>query len=204
MDWTYKHFNQQAVFNEPMPRVIEAARAVLAESLEYIEDGPDGFVARGTSGFHAAQATLRFAPVAAGTEVNVDLEVKRFSALWGYVLWDPFGFYNSRIDKWFARISERLGQSETAAVVSKSTMSYRVQRGCLAGCLVWIVLGAFLGVAGAAADHALFPQLSASTPGPVAGLASLIALAAGILAFLYVRYPEGSLAKSIRSRLHLE
>ncbi len=202
MDWKYKHFNQHAVFNAPVHRVLEAARQVLAESDEAIEEVPDGLLSRGWSGFHKTQATFRVSQADGGTELKVELLVQRYSALWGYVLWDPFGFYNSHIDKWFSEISERLGPSEAGALASKSTMSYLVQRGCLAGCLVWFAAVVCLGVAGTAADQALFPQFSGSnTPGPFTAIGSLVALAVGVVAFLYVRYPEGSVARFIKSHL---
>ncbi len=200
MDWKYEHFNQEAVFNAPIRSVLEAARAEVAGSLEKIEDGPDGFIARGTSGWHALTATFRAASVATGTQLNVHVLVERYSP-WGYMLFDPFGFYNSRIDRWFSGTAQRLAPSEQQALVSKSTTSYRVQRGCLAGCVVWMAAVLCLGVAAAAADQALFPQTSGSTPGPFSLAASLLALAAGILTYLYVRFPEGSVARFINSRL---
>ncbi len=80
-------------------------------------------------------------------------------------------------------------------------MSFRVQRGCLAGCVVWLAAVVCLGVAAAAADRAFFPQNSGSTPGPFSLVASLLALAAGVLTYLYVRFPDGSVAKFIKSHL---
>lgn len=49
MDWKYKHFNQEAIFIASVESVLQAARAVMAESLGGIEDTSDGFVARGHS-----------------------------------------------------------------------------------------------------------------------------------------------------------
>lgn len=199
MDWTYKHFTEEAVFSAPLHSVLEAAREVVSGTGYQIEEAADGFTARGSSGFHATTATFQASSVAGGTQLKVELLVRRYSALWGYILWDPFRFYGAHIDKWFTGIAARLGPSEETAVVSKSTMSYRVQRGCLAGCLTWLVAGACLGVAGVAADQALFPQLSSSSPGPFAAVASLVAILIGVLTFLYVRYPAGSVATFVRS-----
>ncbi len=201
MDWTYKHFTEEAVFNAPVRSVLEAAREVVSGTGYQIEENADGFTAQGSSGFHATTATFRASSVAGGTQLTVELLVRRYSALWGFSLWDPFRFYGAHIDKWFAGIAKRLGPSEDEAIVSKSTMSYRVQRGCLAGCLTWLLAGACLGIAGAAADQAVFPQLGSSTLGPFAAVASLVALAIGVLTFLYVRYPEGSVARYVRSHL---
>lgn len=200
MDWDYKHFEEQAVFNAPIHSLLEAARSVAANELGPVQETADGFAASGYRGFHTTLATFRAASVTSGTELKVELEVKRFS-LWGYILWDPFGFYSAMIDKWFSEISERLSPTEDQAVVSKSTRSYRVQRGCLAGCLVWFVAAACLGTAAVGVDQKLFPQLSGSTPGPLTAIASLVAIAAGIVAFLYVRYPDGPTAKFINGRL---
>ncbi len=200
MDWNYKHFAEQAVFNAPMQSVLEAARSVGAKELGPVQETAEGFTARGYRGFHTTLATFRAASGTSGTELKVELEVKRFS-LWGYILWDPFGFYSAMIDKWFSEISQRLSPGEDQAVVSKTTRSYRVQRGCLAGCLVWFVVAACLGTAGVAVDQQLFPQLSGSTPGPLTAVASMVAIAAGVLAFLYVRHPDGRTAKFINARL---
>jgi hypothetical protein len=72
----------------------------------------------------------------------------------------------------------------------------------VAGCLVYIIAGACLTVLAIPLDQALLPQSSASTLGPFTAVASTLGLLAGIAAFLYVRYPEGGVAKFIRERLH--
>ncbi len=200
MDWKYEHFKQEAVFNAPIRSVLEAARAVVSGANDQIEETADGFIARSRSGWHATTATFRAASVAGGTQLKVELLVERYS-IWGYILFDPFGFYSAHIDKWFSGIAQRLGPSEQQTLVSKSTMSYRVQRGCLAGCLVWLIVVACVGAVAAAADEALFPQLSSSTPGPFTLVASLLALLAGVVTFFYVRFPEGPVARFIRSQL---
>src|SRR5262249_14875321 len=99
MDWKYKHFKQSALYSATQADVLAAARAVVGESFRGIEDIPDGFVARGDSGWHAATATVRATPAANGTQVAVELEVER-AALRGYMLFDPGGFYDGQIDKW--------------------------------------------------------------------------------------------------------
>ena len=50
MDWKYKHFVHEAIFNATPESVVEAARAVVGESLEGIGNTTDGFVARGFAG----------------------------------------------------------------------------------------------------------------------------------------------------------
>ncbi len=200
MDWKYKHFKQTAVFNAPMESVREAARAVLANSFRKIEDTPDGLVGDMYTGWPAGMATFHIQSVAEGTRLDVELLVKRAAGR-GYMLVDVAGYYNSRIDKWFTGISEYLSRSGEQALVSKSTMSYRVQQGCLAGCLVWLVAAACLGVAGTALDHALFLQSSDSSSGPFTIAAGVLAILAGVAAYFLFRYPEHPAAKSIRERL---
>ncbi len=98
MDWKYEHFKQEAVFNAPIQSVLEAARAEAVGSRDQIEETPDGFIARGHSGWHATTATFRAASVTTGTQLMVELLVERYS-IWGYILFDPFGFYNAQIDR---------------------------------------------------------------------------------------------------------
>ena len=202
MDWKYKHFNEEAVFNAPIQSVLDAARAVVGESFGDIEETTDGFIARGRSAWYAstAMATFRVASAAAGTQLAVELLAERASGR-GYMLFDVGGYYNAQMDKWFARISERLGASGEQTLVSKTTSSYRIQQGCLAGCIVWLFLVVFLGVGAAALDRAVFGQSPASFQGPFSVAASIVALLAGVVAFLYVVYPEGPTSKFIRARL---
>jgi hypothetical protein len=200
MDWKYKHFNQEAIFNAPIQSLLEVARAVVAEAFGEIEDTPDGFIARGHSAWHAASATFHVASAPAGTRLTVELLVERASGR-GYMLVDVGGYYNAQIDKWFAHISERLGAAGEQALISKSTSGFRIQRGCLAGCLAWLVAGACLGLGATALDRALSPQSSGSFPGPFSIAASLGALLAGGIAFLYVAYPDGPTSKFIKERL---
>ncbi len=197
MDWTYKHFRQEAVFNAPVHEVLEAARSVLAEAFGPPEETSEGFTAQGFSGLHPATVTVHVASAVAGTQVTVELQVKRLAAF-GYMLWDVGGFYNGRIDNWFRAIGERLGGSDEQRLVSKTTTGNAIQRGCLAGCLLWVFAGACLGVGGVALDRAIFPELSSSSQGPFSLAGSLIALLLGILAFFYVAYPEGSVAMYLK------
>jgi hypothetical protein len=191
MDWKYKHFDHQAIFNAPRQSVLEAARTVMAESLGGIEDTTDGFVARGRSAWHAAVATFRITPTANGTLVAVELLVER-STMRGYMLVDIGGYYEGQIDKWFTRIAERLASAPEQVVVSKTTTNVKTRRGCFAGCLVYLVVGVCLG--------ALVVPLE-PTPGPLAIAASLVGLIAGLAVFLYVMNPDEATFKSIRKLL---
>lgn len=216
MDWKYKHFNQAAIFRESPSSVLEASRLVAFESFAELEDTSDGFVARGRSGWHGATATFHVAAAPEGAQVAVELVVERANA-WGYMLFDIGGYYDGQIDHWFSAIARRLGgdhgvqhlqTSDSATspdvgqiLVSKTTSGVRTRRGCMAGCLVWLIVGACLGIAAYPLDRALFPQSTASTPGPIIFVGSLLSLLAGITGFLYVANPEAPTSKFIRERL---
>jgi hypothetical protein len=200
MDWKYKHFNQQAIFKASVQSVLDAARAVVAESLGGIEDTTDGFVARGHGAWHAAVATFRITPTPNGTQVAVGLLVER-AAMRGYMLFDVGGYYNGQIDKWFSGIAQRLGGPQEQILVGKSTSNFKVRQGCLVGCLVYLIAGACLGILGTSLDRAVFPQTSGSIQGPFSIVASVIGLLAGLGAFLYVMYPDAPASKVIRERL---
>ncbi len=200
MDWKYKHFNQSAVYNALPEGVFEAARAVVSASLGGIEDTAEGFVARGGRAWHPEIATVRITPAANGTQVAVELLVERYAGR-GYMWFDVGGYYNAQIDKWFSGIAQRLGEDQGQALVSKTTSSARVARGCLAGCLVYLLLGACLVIAAIPLDTALSGQSGQSTMGPFSTVASLIGMVAGIAVFFLAAFPQAPLAKSIRSRL---
>ena len=200
MDWKYKHFNHAAVFNALPESVFEAARAVVGESLEGIADTADGFVARGHSAWHAASATVHITPAVNGTQVAVELLVERAAGR-GYMLFDVGGYYTGQIDKWFSGISRRLGDTQGQSLISKTTPNTRVGRGCLAGCLVYLVAGACLVIAAIPLDAAVSGQSSQATMGPFAATASVIGLLAGIAAFFFAAFPQAPLAQSIRKRL---
>ncbi len=200
MDWNYKHFNKEAVFMASVQSVLEAARAVVAESLEVIEDKPDGFVARGRSGWHAEDVTFRVTPAPNGTQVAVELLVKR-TAMGGYMLADIGGYYNGQIDKWFLGIAQRLGSAHEQILVSKTTSSVKVMRGCLAGFLACLIVGACLGSVAIPLDLSVFPQSSGPFQGPFSLIASIIGFVAFVAAFVYAAYPEAAASKAIRERL---
>jgi hypothetical protein len=201
MDWKYKHFNQEAVFKALPENVLEAARAVLTESLGGIENTADGFIAQGYSAWHAAIATFRIAPAPEGTKVAIELLVER-AALRGYMLVDIGSYYNGQIDKWFSGISQRLAETPEEILVSKTTSNLRVQRGCLMGCLVYLLAGTCLTILAIPLDRSLFRASSGSTLGPFGVVASALGLLAGVAAFLYVMNPEARAAKFIREQLH--
>jgi hypothetical protein len=200
MDWKYKHFNQEAIFKALPGSVLEAARASVAGALGEIEDSAGGFVGRGYGAWHAEIATFRITPVSEGTKVAVELLVER-AAMRGYMLFDIGGYYNGQIDKWFLSTAQRLGGTQEQVLVHKTTSNSMVRRGCLTGCLVYLILGTCLAIAAIPLDRAFFPQPGGQIPGPISIAASGIGLLAGVAAFLYGMYPDAPAAKFIRERI---
>jgi hypothetical protein len=201
MDWKYKHFNQAAVFKAMPQSVLAAARAVMGEAFGGIEDSADGFVARGNSAWHTAQVTFHITPAPEGTQVAVELLVER-AAMRGYMLFDIGGYYNGQIDKWFTAITGRLGDTQEQPLVSKTSSDPKARRGCLAGCLVYLLVGVCLVIISIPLDRNLFPKLSGSTLGPFGILASVLGFLAGLAVFLYFMYPDARASRFIRERLN--
>ncbi len=193
MDWKYKHFNQEAVFKSSRESVLEAARTVVAEALPQIENTPDGFVARGHSAWHAATATFRIEPTPDGAKIAVELLVGRAGGR-GFMLVDIGGYYDSQIRKWLLGVSRHLGQQPIS--MTKPSLN----QGCLTGCVVYLIAGAGLALLAMPLDRVAFPQSSSAILGPFMVTASLIGFLAGVVAFLYVMYPEASIWSSIRER----
>jgi hypothetical protein len=200
MDWKYKHFTHQAVYTTLPGSVLSAARVVAAETFQTIEDQSDGFVARGSSGWHLAVATWRVAPLPNGAQLTVELQVER-AALRGYMLFDVGDYYTGQIDKWFRAIAARLGGPQEHLLVSTTTTSLRVRQGCLRGCLAYLLAGTCLSLFAIPLDHALLPQLAGSGPGPLTVLVSLVALLLGIGVCLYIMYPDAPISQSLKQRL---
>jgi hypothetical protein len=189
VDWKYKHFNHQAVFNGRDRNVLEVARAVVAESLGAVEEIPGGFVAHGYMGGHKVSATVSVAATTTGVQLAVELLAER-ATMRGYMLVDIGGYYDGQVDTWFSRLAERLGGAPV--LISKTTRHVRVRRGCLTALLVWLIVGAGLGALTA-------PLTSFATPLAIA--ASLIAVLAGIVAFIYVVHPDAPSSQFVRARL---
>jgi hypothetical protein len=194
MDWQFKHFNQEAVYSASRDSLLEAARAVIGESFGAVEDTPEGFTARGRSGWHAATAKFRIEPAADGTRLAVELLVKR-SGLRSYMLVDIGGYYNGVARRWLTDIGRRLGQ----APVSISRPS--LQHGCLTGCVVYLVAGTVLSVLAIPLDRWVLLPRSSPLPGPAMMLASVVGFAAGIAAFFYALNPEAPIWSGVRGRL---
>lgn len=200
MDWQYKHFSSSATFNAPRESVLEAAHAVVAASLGELEMMPGGFVARGSSAWHGAIATFHVTPVPNGTLVAVELKVER-AGLQGFMLVDIGGYYTGQIDKWFVGIAERLGGPQT--LLSKTALNYRVQQGCLLGCLVYLIAGACFALLAIPLNQVLIPGASGSFFGPFTFAALGIGLLLGLGAYLAVAYPDAPLSQFIRAHARI-
>ena len=117
MDWKYKHFAQEVVF-QAKPEIVRGAVRAFANSWLAdwnVSETPDGLEARGRSGRHMATANFRIEPISGGgTKVAVALQVKRASYS-GFVLADFGGFYNLQIYKWLQAVSWRIQERLTPA-----------------------------------------------------------------------------------------
>ncbi len=113
MDWKYKHFHQEAVFDASRERVLDATRNATSHSLDgwHIANRSDGFIARGHSAAHAATATFHVEPVSGGMKVAVELLVERASPM-GFMLIDIGGYYNGQIRKWLSAIAQQLASTD--------------------------------------------------------------------------------------------
>jgi hypothetical protein len=200
MDWKYKHFKQEAIYNASHEAVLEAARSVITESLREVEATNEGVVARGYSAWHLAIATCRIIEISSGTKVAVELAVERASRR-GYMLVDIGGYYNGQIDKWFRGIAERLGEAQQQIIVTKTTSNTLVRQGCLAGCLIWFIVGGCVGLLTAFLGQLRSLQFSASFLQLLSFGLVFVGFLAGVVAFLYVAYPDASISKFLRGRL---
>lgn len=143
MDWKYKHFCQQRVFPAPRDVVLEAARAVMAESLGWqLTDATQGFTASGSSFAHGAVANFRIQSTAGGTKVDVELLVER-AGFHGFMLVDVGGYYNIQIRKWLDAIQWAVRQKLTGheAPAHPPVQPPNKAAACLFnGCLMFIVV----------------------------------------------------------------
>src|SRR6266404_6091360 len=148
MDWKYKHFYQERVFQAPRDVVTEAARAFMGESLGWkITETQDGVTAQGSSFSHGAIAHLHIQSVGTGTKAAVELLVER--AGWrGFMLFDVGGYYNIQIRKWLDGIQWSLHQKLTGShdestnplVLAANKPSAYIFNGCLVFICVTFVL----------------------------------------------------------------
>ena len=145
MDWKYKHFHQERVFQSPRDVVMEAARAFMATSLGWkITETSDGFTAEGYSFSHGAIANLHFQTVADGTKVVIELLVER--AGWrGYMLFDVGGYYSIQIRKWLDGIQSSIHNQLTGTRDESQNplvLAEKKPAACIFnGCLVFIAVG---------------------------------------------------------------
>lgn len=117
MDWANKHFKQHTVIAVPIEALRAAAQRFAATTLPgwTVEQAPDGFHASGRSALHHAEAFARFTSVPSGTQVDLELLVRRMDAF-GFMLFDIGGYYDSLLRKWlWALWREACGDAGRAA-----------------------------------------------------------------------------------------
>ena len=194
MDWQSKHFTQEAVFSAARDSVLEAAQAVMAEALGPGETTAGGFTAQGRSGWHSATANVRAEPAPAGTRLVIELRVARASGR-GFMLVDAGGYYDLQLRRWLTGIGHKLGQPP----LSRSQPP--LQQGCLAGCVVYVVVGTALAMLAIPLDRLVLLPRSSPLPGPAMLMASFIGLLAGVIVFVYVRDRDAAIWNAVRARL---
>jgi hypothetical protein len=120
MDWKYKHFAQEAIFQAEREVVYDAVRALAGDWLAgwKVSETSDGLEARGRSAGHVAIANFRFEPAAGGTRVAVALQVERASPL-GFMLADIGGYYDRQIRKWLQALPWWVQQRQATATPSE-------------------------------------------------------------------------------------
>ncbi|MFN2530055.1 MAG: hypothetical protein ABR555_02030 [Pyrinomonadaceae bacterium] len=124
MDWKYKHFSREAVFQAPRELVLEAARVVVSESLGWhTREATYGLDATGYSAMHALSAKILIESTTSGTRVTVELLVERAS-VFGFMLVDIGGYYNGRIRKLIEGIQWQLHNKLTSASPSAAANTF--------------------------------------------------------------------------------
>jgi len=120
MDWKYKHFKQEAVFQAEPDIVLKAVRAFAQDWLTDwgVSETPDGIEANGYSGLHMATAKFRVEPAAGGTKLTVEMQVQRASGR-GFMLVDIGGFYSGKISKWLQALPWWVHQKQAEAAQSE-------------------------------------------------------------------------------------
>jgi hypothetical protein len=135
MDWKYKNFRGEAVFQAPRELVLEAAQAsVIAATGWPIRSTASGFEASGYSAFHEATARFQIVPLSDRVKVRIELLVRR-AGLGGFMLFDVGGYYNLQIRKWLQGIPSQLhntpasSQHTQAASIAETNAPQHSPRG---------------------------------------------------------------------------
>jgi hypothetical protein len=138
MDWKYRHFHQERVFQASRDAVVEAARRYMSESLAWrVTDTAEGLRAEGYSFSHSAIAGFRIQSVGSETKIEVDLMVERAGPT-GFMLFDVGGYYSIQIRKWLDGIQWAIhqqvaGTPQQAAppIPTENKTGARIFNGCL-------------------------------------------------------------------------
>lgn len=144
MDWKYKHFHQQRIFQESVEVVTDAVRTFMTESLGWqVTDTADGLTAQGISFSHRAIAKFQIQTAVGGTKVSIELLVER--AGWrGFMLFDVGGYYNIQLRKWLDGVQWTLHEKLTGThdeSTNPLVVAQNKPAACIFnGCLVCIVL----------------------------------------------------------------
>jgi hypothetical protein len=111
------------------------------------------------------------------------------------MLADVGGYYDIQLRRWLSGIAGRLGQAPL------SRTQPPLKQGCLAGCVVYLLVGTVLAILAIPVDRLVLLPPASPLPGPAMLAASPIGLLAGVVVFLYVRNPDAAIWKAVRERL---
>lgn len=116
MDWKYRYFNQEALFQADPAIVHKALRAFAKEWLSDwdVEETPDGLEAKSLSAFRKATGRFRIDPAPGGAKVAVRLQVDRAVSL-GLMVFDFGHYFDSLTRKWLKGLSWWIQQEQSAA-----------------------------------------------------------------------------------------
>lgn len=85
---------------------------------------------------------------------------------------------------------------------TKREVDPRASRGCVFGCLSFIIVGVLLSFIAIPLDRAIFGiAAGGGESGPIMGFTSMIALVIGVLTYFYITMPNAAMWKPIKKRL---
>lgn len=119
MDWKYKYFKQEAVFQAETGIVREALHAFAKDWLNdwKVSETWDGLEAKSPPGFRSGTAKFRIEPALGGTKVAIEMQVQRAASL-GLMVFDFGGYYDGQIRKWLQALPWWIQQKQAAATQS--------------------------------------------------------------------------------------
>ena len=166
MNWKYKHFHRTRIFAADRDVVRDAARTFVTQSLGWklTNETSDAFTAEGYSFTHRGIANINIQTVANGTNVEVELAMKRAGST-GFMLFDVGGYYNIQIGHWLdgiqgllhQELTDSRGTSPIPAPPPRNKTTACLFNGCLAFIFLsfglWFLVNVICAVVGLISGH---------------------------------------------------